>query len=151
MIAKIQQFDLSKPVYVESESSRIGNLQLPSRLWKKMVESPMVIIKTPVTERANYLLGVYDHLSKEKIDIIKLINGMQHRHGKKITQKWQGLFDAEDWVELAKALLTDHYDPAYDNSVGRHERKVYKTIIQKNCRPHTISKTADIILNLQSN
>jgi len=148
LIAKIQQFDLSKPVYVESESSRIGNLQLPSRLWKKMVVSPMVIIETPVTERANYLLGVYDHLLKEKLDIINLINGMQHRHGKKITQKWQSLFDAEEWVELAKALLTDHYDPAYDTSVGRHGRKVYKTIIQKNCLPQTISKTADIILNL---
>lgn len=148
LIVKVKQFDLSKPVYVESESSRIGNLQIPSRLWKKMTRSPMIVIETPVTERANYLLGVYNHLLKEKQDMIKLINGMQNRHGKKIIRNWQEFFDAENWLELAKALLADHYDPAYDNSVGRHERKVHKTIIQKNCLPQTISKTADQILNL---
>ena len=96
-----------------------------------MIRSPMIVIETPVTERANYLLGVYNHLLKEKQDMIKLINGMQNRHGKKIIRNWQEFFDAENWLELAKALLADHYDPAYDNSVGRHERKVQNDYSKK--------------------
>ncbi len=148
LIDKVRQFDLSKPVYVESESSRIGNLQIPSRLWQKMNCSAMVTIETPVTERAHYLLGVYNHLLSDKTDVIKLIKGMQHRHGKKITENWQNLFDTEDWLELAKALLNDHYDPAYDNSVGRHQRELCTTLFQENCLPQTIAKTADIILTI---
>ena len=38
-----------------------------------MIRSPIIVIETPVTERANYLLGVYNHLLKEKQDMIKLI------------------------------------------------------------------------------
>jgi tRNA 2-selenouridine synthase len=111
----------------------------------------MITIEAPVAARAHYLLGGYHHLLTDKTDMIKLIKGMRHRHGFAITQNWQAFFDAEDWLELAKALLTDHYDPAYDSSVGRHTREVRATLIQKDCLPQTIAQTADNILNLKWN
>ena len=47
LIAQVREFDKTRPVYVESESSRIGNLQLPTALWQLMTTSPMVTIETP--------------------------------------------------------------------------------------------------------
>ena len=149
LIDKVRQFNLSKPVYVESESSRIGNLQLPSCLWKLMTNSPMITIEAPIAARAQYLLAGYHHLLTDKSDMVRLIKGMRHRHGAAITQNWQDLFDAEDWLELAKSLLADHYDPAYDSSVGRHEREQRATLIQKDCAPQSIAQTADAILALK--
>ena len=113
-----------------------------------MTNSPMITIEAPIAARAQYLLAGYYHLLTDKSDMVKLIKGMRHRHGAAITQNWQDLFDAEDWLELAKSLLADHYDPAYDSSVGRHEREQRATLIQKDCAPQSITQTADAILAL---
>ncbi|MGC6473517.1 MAG: tRNA 2-selenouridine(34) synthase MnmH [Candidatus Puniceispirillaceae bacterium] len=146
LIKKVREFDKAKPVYVESESSRIGNVQLPTALWRLMTTSPMVIIETPAQARAEYLLSGYDHLLGQNSDMLKLIGGMRHRHGAAITDNWRDLLDAENWLELAKALLIEHYDPAYDGSVGRHQREVLARLSQKDCQPETIAQTAQAIL-----
>ena len=148
LIAQVREFDKTRPVYVESESSRIGNLQLPTALWRLMTTSPMVTIETPARARAEYLLSGYHHLLGQNSDMLKLIGGMRHRHGAEITRNWRELLDAENWLELAKALLVEHYDPAYDSSVGRHQRQVLAQLSQKDCQPETIAQTAQAILAL---
>ena len=150
LISKIREFDKTRPVYVESESSRIGNLQLPTALWRLMTNSPMVTIETPASARAEYLLGGYHQLLGQNSDMVKLISGMRHRHGAAITDNWRDLYETENWLELAKALLIDHYDPAYDSSVGRHQRVVMAQLSQKDCQPETIAQTARAILALPS-
>ena len=148
LIDKVRKFDKAKPIYVESESSRIGNLQLPTALWRLMTISPMVTIETPAQARAQYLLSGYHHLLSQNSDMLKLIGGMRHRHGAAITDNWRDLFEAENWLELAKALLIEHYDPAYDSSVERHQREVLARLSQKDCQPETIAQTAQAILGL---
>ena len=148
LIDAVRQLDKSHPVYVESESSRIGNLQLPTALWREMTASPLIVIDTPVDARARYSLEGYDHLLREKTDILRLIKGMRHRHGGAVTDSWQVMFDKGDWLALAHALLTDHYDPAYDSSVSRHNRPVLATIGQPDCTPPSVAESARVILSL---
>ena len=147
LIDAMRQLDKSYPVYVESESSRIGNLQLPTALWREMTASPLIVIDTPVDARARYSLEGYDHLLREKTDILRLIKGMRHRHGGAVTDSWQVMFDKGDWLALAHALLTDHYDPAYDSSVSRHNRPVLATIGQPDCTPTSVAESARAILS----
>ena len=148
LIDAVRQLDKSRPVYVESESSRIGNLQLPAALWREMTASPIIVIDTPVAARARYSLEGYDHLLREKTDMLRLIKGMRHRHGGAVTDSWQAMFDKGDWLALAHALLTDHYDPAYDSSVSRHNRPVLATIGQPDCAPPSVAESARAILSL---
>ena len=75
LIDAVRQLDKSRPVYVGSESSRIGNLQLPTALWREMTASPLIVIDTPVDARARYSLEGYDHLLREKTDILRLNKG----------------------------------------------------------------------------
>ncbi len=143
---EIRKFDPNLPIFVESESSRIGQVQIPKTIWHKMTQSPVVIIDMPAKARADYLLSVYDHLLADTSDLTRLIEGMRHRHGHEITQNWQALMDNGEWHALAILLLEEHYDPAYDRSAHRHQRPILAEIHQKDGISQTLDRTAAQIL-----
>ncbi len=130
---KLQSFDPSKPVYVESESSRVGNVQLAPELWKRIAAAPQIAISAPRQDRAKYLLSAYEHLTQDISDLNKLVAGMTYRYGRERTDIWQALIDAKDWHSLAVELLEAHYDPAYDRSMERHDRFVHGEIEMADC------------------
>ena len=53
-----------------------------------------------------------------------------------------------DWVSLSHALLERHYDPAYDQSVTRHERPVAGIVSMQSITQTDISGCADEILTI---
>ena len=147
LVHKLMQFDTGTPVFVESESSRIGNLQIPAPLWRVMTNVPLVTIDIPLSARAAYLVSVYERLTTDPSDLSLLIDGMSRRHGYEITSKWKKLMHQKDWQGLAQSLLTAHYDPAYDQSVSRHERKEWLYLFQNDCSEEQREETVNKILS----
>ena len=147
LVHKLMQFDTGTPVFVESESSRIGNLQIPAPLWRVMTNVPLVTIDIPLSARAAYLVSVYERLTADSSDLSLLIDGMARRHGHEITSKWKSLLQQKDWHGLAQSLLTAHYDPAYDQSVSRHDREEWLYLSQNDCSEEQRSKTVDKIIS----
>jgi tRNA 2-selenouridine synthase len=148
LFAKLQTFDPAKPIYVESESSRIGEIQLPADFWKQITAAPAISIATSRPARAAYLLTGYQRLTEDLSDLQKLITSMTRRHGHARTAIWQKLIEAGHWQNLAEDLLETHYDPAYDKSILRHGRPVLAEISQINCTPESLAATATEILTL---
>jgi tRNA 2-selenouridine synthase len=133
LVQKLLQFDSGKPVFVESESSRIGNLQIPAPLWLAITKAPLVTLEVPVSARADYLVSIYERLKSDSSDLLLLIDGMVRRHGYEITDYWRDLIKQQNWHALAKSLLKAHYDPAYDQSVNRHGREEWLRFSLKDC------------------
>jgi len=148
IIDRLRRFTTERPVFVESESSRIGNLQLPPVLWQQICASAMITIQIPVAARAEYLLGIYHHLLQDDSDLKRLITGMRQRHGIRVTKGWQELLSAGQWQQLAAALLEQHYDPAYDASVSRHQRPVLASLRVADCTAASLNICVDEILRL---
>ena len=148
LCSDLSKFDLKKPIYVESESSKIGNVQIPKDIWKQIVAAPMISIITPTPSRAIYLLSEYKHLMVDISDLNKLVSGMAQRHGQARTKVWRDLIKAKNWQSLAENLLKTHYDPAYDKSILRHNRLVLAEIKQQDCLIHNVKATATHILDL---
>ncbi len=146
IVHKLMQFDPSLPVFIESESSRIGNLQIPAALWRVMTNAPLVTLDVPVSARAAYLVSVYERLMLDPSDLLVLIDGMVRRHGYDITSEWKNLLNQKDWHSLAKSLLTAHYDPAYDQSVSRHDREELLYVLQKDFSEEQREKTVHKIM-----
>ena len=144
---KLMQFDTGTPIFVESESSRIGNLQIPAPLWRVMTSMPLVTLDIPVSARAAYLVSVYERLTTDSTDLSLLIDAMARRHGYETTSKWRSLMQQEDWHGLAQSLLTAHYDPAYDQSVSRHDREEWLCLSQNDCSDEQRGKTVNKILS----
>jgi len=64
----MQGFELSQPVWVESESNKIGRVYLPQTLWQR--QTSCVEIQLPLAARVQLLLQQYPHLVNHP-DVLK--------------------------------------------------------------------------------
>ncbi len=144
---KLTALSPDKPIFVESESSRIGEVQIPRHIWKEMATARQITINTPRTARAAFLIKEYQNLTQDRTALTKLIGGMGMRLGASRMAHWQKLLDKEEWQALAMDILESHYDPAYDRSVAKHARDNIVTIAQEDCSPLNLGKTATQIMS----
>jgi len=113
------QLDLARPIFVESESSKIGELHLPKSLFANIMQSPTVTLSCPRRQRAAYLVEQYAHLTESTDQTIELIQRLKFRHGHQRINAWCQLIKDGQWLDLADSLLEHHYDPAYARSQKR--------------------------------
>lgn len=128
LVSLLDSFDPSRPVWVESESNRIGELHLPPALWNRMRNSPVVDVNVPVRERAGYLMREYSHFSDRPDMLKKTLSGLVSQCGKKNVERWIGSVDEGDFFSVALDLLSLHYDPAYARSMVKTFRQPSHTL-----------------------
>ncbi len=109
----LRKFDPAHPVYVEAESRKIGQLQVPDALLACMRASPCVQIEAPLDERVAFLLRDYDHFLADPEDLKAKLACLTGLHSKETIARWVAQIDHAQWRELVADLLCVHYDPAY--------------------------------------
>jgi tRNA 2-selenouridine synthase len=116
----LRRFDPERPVFVESESRRIGQCHLPDALIAAMRAAPCTLIEMPVDLRANLLLSEYRHFTEDLPALFHRLERLVPLHGHNTVESWQNLALQSRWLEFVTALLAAHYDPAYDRSMARN-------------------------------
>ncbi|MGD9787771.1 MAG: tRNA 2-selenouridine(34) synthase MnmH [Sulfuricellaceae bacterium] len=116
----LRRFDPERPVYVEAESKKIGNLRAPDALMSAMWSSPCLRMEVPMAARVDYLQRDYRHYLEEPETLCEKLAYLTALHGKERIGRWQELTRAGAWNELVEELLVDHYDPAYRRSTRQH-------------------------------
>lgn len=139
---ELKTLDLTKPVLVEAESSRIGQCHIPKGFWQKMQDARQICIAASNDARVDYLIRHYPHIIAETSRLDRLIDGMVNRRGHDITGKWRELVEKKNWPELVMALITQHYDPAYAGTVERKDRTTVKTLNAETLDDGTIADLA---------
>ncbi len=109
-----------RPIYVESESKRIGTVRLPEALAARMWQSPCLRLELPLAQRVRLLQEEYHHFLMADGGLLALLERLVPLHGKARVESWQALARAQDWDALVADLLTMHYDPAYRKSMQGH-------------------------------
>ncbi len=105
-----------RPVVLEAESSRIGDLIVPPQLWAAMKDAPRITIEAPLEARAAYLSDAYADMIKDPDALKARIMPLRTYRGKAVIERWMGLIDEEAFRMLASELMEHHYDPAYAKS-----------------------------------
>ena len=126
----LSDLDLTKPVFVESESSKIGEIHIPKQLFQDLITSKAIALTCDRSKRAQYLIEKYWHLTESPDDTLKLIKRLEFRHGKEQIVRWANLIAAHCWRELAESLLEVHYDPSYERSQKRFQQSVQHELLQ---------------------
>jgi tRNA 2-selenouridine synthase len=116
----LRRFDADVPVFVEAESKKIGQLQVPEALILAMRASPCVRIEADVPARVTFLLEDYGHFLADPAALKGQLDCLVGLHGHETIAAWKALADRGAYAELVAALLVDHYDPAYRKSMGRN-------------------------------
>ena len=144
---KIQKLNLKDKIYIEAESSKIGNIHIPKSIWKKMINSPRIEISANVELRAKFLVSDYDYMCNDPTLINPIIKGLKNRLSKKLFDEWTNLIDRKKWFDLTKSFLENHYDPSYSSNTMKNDRKVIKKITATSLNNSDIKDIAKKILN----
>ncbi|HET7096670.1 MAG TPA: tRNA 2-selenouridine(34) synthase MnmH [Casimicrobiaceae bacterium] len=120
LVAAMQRFERNRPVYVESESKRIGTLSVPESLLATMREAPCIRVELPRALRIELLKDEYAHFLADPALLADRLARLVPLHGKKVVEAWSDAAKAGDWNHVIAELLDLHYDPAYSRSIGRN-------------------------------
>ncbi|MDO5653678.1 MAG: tRNA 2-selenouridine(34) synthase MnmH [Brachymonas sp.] len=112
----LAQFDPARPVYVEAESRKIGQLQVPQALMDAMRGGACIDLEASPSVRAEFLLRDYAYLMQDPANLLTKLQRLKERQGGETVAHWQALVQQEQWPMLVQALLEKHYDPLYRQS-----------------------------------
>lgn len=122
-------FDPSRPVFVESESKKVGNLRVPDTLITRMRDSECVRLEAGERERVALLREDYAHFESRPRALADKLDCLAPLHGAERISRWKALLEAGDWDSLVRDLLESHYDPAYRKSLLRNYRGAQDAIV----------------------
>ena len=116
----LRRFDARRPVFVESESRKVGALRVPEALIDRMRSSGRCLqVRMDDTARVALLLQDYAHLTADAPAFNRLLEPLIGLQGRDKVRRWQQLADAGRWAEVFAALISSHYDPLYERSLRR--------------------------------
>ena len=119
LAAAMTRLDPARPVVVEAESNKVGDIRLPPAIWAAMQAAPRIEVSAPLKARAGYLTRAYADMLSDRAGVIALIESLSALHPKERIGQWVALAEAADWAELAEGLMRDHYDPRYSRTARR--------------------------------
>jgi tRNA 2-selenouridine synthase len=119
---EVAALDPARPVVIEAESSKVGDLIVPPAVWKAMVAAERVEISAPVAARAEYLARAYADLTADAGVLAETLAALRPMQGAERVAAWQGLAAEGRFEALAGALCVEHYDPRYEKHRARWDR-----------------------------
>lgn len=116
----LSSFDLSKVIYIEAESKKIGDLRVPDAMMEQMRQATCIHLELPLAQRIQFLIDDYPHFIKDHTLLGEQLRCLTSIHGKAQIQSWEYLAQQNRLSELIEDLLAKHYDPAYQRSIEKN-------------------------------
>jgi tRNA 2-selenouridine synthase len=127
---RLSAFAPDQPVFVESESRRIGTCHLSESLTLAIRQAPCVVLEADRDRRSQLLISQYRHFIEQPDTLDAQLNRLIEVHGHDTIQAWRTLLTAGRFDELVQRLLGEHDDPTSARSMNRnftrlHEAEVF--------------------------
>ncbi|KAH3694541.1 tRNA 2-selenouridine synthase-like [Dreissena polymorpha] len=123
---RLQNFVTDRPVWLESESVRIGNVFIPPDLFQSLKESPRFCVCLPLAERVKHIIKDYPNWIENKEQLKEILGKLIGRQSKEVVNSWIEMISRNQWEEFVERMLLEHYDPTYSlsqkkNNVSQHD------------------------------
>ena len=116
----LRKFDPERPVFVESESKKVGQLRVPTALMDTMRASSCVSLQLSRANRVRLLMEDYAHFTAHPESLNEQLEHLTPLHGREKITRWQQMARGGEMAQLVEELLIHHYDPAYLRSIDRN-------------------------------
>ena len=113
-------FDAARPVFVEAESKKVGNLAVPECLMAAMRASPCARLDLPENERVALLLEDYPYFVQDPDFFCQRLTALTALRGRATVESWIAAARAGQTETVVRDLLERHYDPGYEKSTRRN-------------------------------
>jgi len=124
----LNRLDPARAVFVESESRKIGDRQLPSALLDAMRRSECIRVELPVQQRIRLLRDEYRHYERVPEPLCEQLDCLAALHGSATVDRWKAMARSADWDALVAGLLGEHYDPVYRRSIQHNYREAAQAV-----------------------
>jgi tRNA 2-selenouridine synthase len=144
LLHTMRALDPARPVWIEAESKKIGNLQIPESLFEAMHASPVVHLSAPMAERVRLWREDYPHFAADPVSMVDKLVPLKPLVGGEVLQEWQRLAAAGQVDVLFERVMSQHYDPCYQRSTRRHYRQIetHRTVGLSSVAPGALDMTA---------
>ena len=116
----LRRLDPQRPVFVEAESKKVGNVTVPESLIAAMRASPCVRLDLSLQGRVQLLLEDYDYFVKDAAFFCDRLERLADLKGRALIDEWKTRVHAGQTPEVVAELLEKHYDPGYETSTSRN-------------------------------
>jgi tRNA 2-selenouridine synthase len=116
----LRHFDPARPVYVEAESKKVGNLTVPDSLMSAMRASPCLLLQLSDDERVALLLEDYEFFAADPEFFCGRLDALTMLRGKSVVEGWKAQVRSGQVEPVVRELLFSHYDPGYAESTRRN-------------------------------
>jgi tRNA 2-selenouridine synthase len=127
LLKELVAFDPARPVWVEAESKKIGNVQLPDALLETMRKGNTYLVEADMAQRVLLWREDYRHFEEDPAFMIERLAYLRPLIGGEEFKAWEDLAAAKKMPELFERLMRKHYDPAYRRSVLRNYPDIDKS------------------------
>ena len=118
-----------KVIFVESESKRIGNTQIPEKIYEKIINGDHVLINTTLENRIKIIKN--DYIKSNQDDkIIDAIQNLKKRLGNEKVVDLVNKIHEKNYDYVIRTLIEIYYDPLYKYSIEQYEE--YDLILDYN-------------------
>jgi len=117
----METLDPARPLFVEAESSRIGDITVPPRLWCAMQQAPRITLSAPVEARTRHILALYGDIADDNAAIDAALSRLPRHHSRETLALWRSQAAAGTTDLLVEGLIRAHYDPSYDRWTARQD------------------------------
>jgi tRNA 2-selenouridine synthase len=117
---RLRRLDPARPVWLESESKKVGDVRVPEALVERMRAAPCVWVELSIERRVALLLDEYDFFVTDSEAFCARLDALRAMRGKATVERWQALARAGQSATVVRELLDTHYDPIYRESLRRN-------------------------------
>ncbi len=111
-------------IWLEDESQRIGQVNLPNALWSRMRESPLYFLDIPFEQRLEHIVKEYGGLDKTRL--IDAIGRIREKLGGQHAKAAIEHLNSGNTIESFRILL-EYYDKFYRKAL--HNRKNLNSLL----------------------
>jgi tRNA 2-selenouridine synthase len=127
LLKKLSEFDPAKPIWVEAESKKIGERQLPDGLLAAMREGQILAVDAAMPQRVQLWREDYGHFEADPVALITRLAYLRPLVGGEEIAQWEALAESRQVLELFERLMRNHYDPTYRRSILRNYPDIDKS------------------------
>jgi len=113
----LRRLDTARPVFVESESKKIGNVQMPDALRAAMHAGRALWLEVPLAARVEHIRSGYPHLVADPVALVERLAPLKSLVGGERLARWRRLAEEGRVDALFSALMVEHYDPLYERGI----------------------------------
>ena len=137
----LSRLDPTRPLVVEAESAKVGNLRLPAPLWSAMQSAPRLEVTASLEARADFLTTAYADITADPARLLQVIGLLRPYHPRDTIAAWEELARSGLFPQLALELMRDHYDPRYQKHRERGAPKT-RTLTTESLTPEALDDLA---------